>query len=189
MNDIFFTSDTHFNHENICKLSNRPFQSLEEMTEKYVETWNSQVSNSDRIHHLGDFALSWGKKHAEPVDKILSRLNGQKFLITGNHDRNEVINNRRWVSVRDYCELKIDFGGVHKQRIVMCHYPLRSWNQMHRNGNWSWMLHGHCHGTLKDIGGKIWDVGVDNNNHRPISIDEVKILMDFREPLFVDHHI
>lgn len=183
--ETWFTSDTHFRHTNIVELSKRPFQSLEEMTERIIENWNAVIGKSDTVYHLGDFALSWGKKDAEPVDSILARLNGQKHLIVGNHDRDEVVKNKRWASARSYHELKIDMGGVHRQRIVLFHYPIRSWNQIHRG---AWMLHGHSHGSLEDIGGKTIDVGVDPLNYMPINIHQVAEIMEKRPPVYYDHH-
>ena len=183
---IYFTADTHFNHEAVIRYSNRPFSDLEEMHERLIESWNELVKPGDTIYHLGDFALSWGKKSDELIDAVLSRLNGQKWLITGNHDREEVVNNRQWVKVLPYHELKVDRGGEHKQRIVLSHYSMRSWNQSHRG---SWMLHGHSHGNLSDIGGKSCDVGVDSWNYRPVSIDVMECYMSQRDIRAVDHHV
>jgi len=113
-------------------------------------------------------------------------LNGNLHLITGNHDRKEVTNNPRWSNVAPYHEIKIDFGDKHKQRICMCHYSMRTWNQMARG---SWMLYGHSHGNLPDIGGKTMDVGVDAVGHRLIDIHEIKDIMDKREIINAgDHH-
>lgn len=182
---IWFTSDTHFNHDNVIRYSSRPFQNLEEMTEAMIVNWNAAVAHGDTVYHLGDFALSWGKKHAQVIDSILARLNGQKWLIVGNHDRDEVTKNKRWVAVKDYHEIKVDLGGLHKQRIVMCHYAMKVWNQIHRG---AWMLHGHSHGNLIDEGGKIMDVGVDCNNYRPINLEEVIEYMDGRNVIARDHH-
>lgn len=183
---IWFTADTHFNHTNIIEYSARPFSSLEEMTEKLIENWNMRVKPGDTVYHLGDFALSYGEKHRELINDLLADLNGQKWLITGNHDRKEVTSNRRWVKVLDYCEIKVDLGGEHKQRIVMCHYAMRVWNQCHRG---AWMLHGHSHGNLVDVGGKTMDVGVDCHRYAPISIDDVAKFMATRVPLVLDHHV
>ncbi len=53
----------------------------------------------------------------------------------------------------------------------------------------AWMLYGHSHGNLPDIGGKTMDVGVDCHGYKPISLDEVAEFMAGREFVPVDHHI
>jgi calcineurin-like phosphoesterase family protein len=183
---MFFTSDHHFNHTNIIRHSNRPFSSLEEMHEQLVSRWNSAVSPRDVVYHLGDFALSWGKKHDGVVEELLRVCNGRKTLIVGNHDKKAVLRSNLWEAVVPYHELKIGLGGVHKQRIVMCHYALRTWNQMHRG---AWMLHGHSHGSLTDVGGKTLDVGVDCHNYTPISLEYVREYMSHRQIVSFDHHV
>jgi len=174
---IWFTSDTHFNHGNIVQFCNRPYEDLAEMTAALIENWNSCVKPGDVIYHLGDFALTWGKQHDELIDSLLTQLNGNKFLITGNHDREPVTRNPRWTKVAPYHELTVDIGGV-KQPIVLCHYAMRVWNRSHYG---AWMLHGHSHGTLRDLGGKILDVGVDCSGYRPVDIDTVAFIMQSRK--------
>ena len=53
----FFTSDTHFGHENIIKYCNRPFTSTEEMDKALISNWNKVVKPEDTVFHLGDFAV------------------------------------------------------------------------------------------------------------------------------------
>jgi calcineurin-like phosphoesterase family protein len=180
----YFTADTHLNHDNIREYCSRPFGSLHDMTNAIIDHWNAVVHYGDLIYHLGDFALSWGKRNATLIDTLLRRLNGNKWLIIGNHDRREVRKNPRWNKVAHYHELKVDMGGPHRQRIVLSHYPLQSWNQMHRG---AWMLHGHCHGTLEDTGGKIMDVGVDCHGYRPVGLGEVTEYMAGREGVVRDY--
>jgi len=138
---IFFTSDTHFNHAKVLEHSRRPFRDLDEMTEALIYNWNSVVSKSDVIYHLGDFGLTWGAKHQDAIDSVLKKLNGTKILITGNHDRKEVTKNKRWALVTPYHEIKMPYSQPQSRKIVLCHYALRTWNQCHRG---AYMLHGHC---------------------------------------------
>jgi calcineurin-like phosphoesterase family protein len=182
---IWFTSDTHFLHAGIIDHCERPFFDVNHQTEELISRWNNYVKPGDTIYHLGDFAITYGRRDLDKVDAILSRLNGQKWLINGNHDRDEVKNNPRWHKVCDYHELKVDLGGVHKQRIVLFHYALRVWNQNHHG---AWMLHGHSHGNLESCGGKTFDVGVDCFEYAPISIENVSHLMKSKEFLPMDHH-
>lgn len=184
---IFFTADTHFGHAAVIEHSRRPFADLAAMHEALAYAWNDRVKPGDTVYHLGDFALSWGRnKSGAMIDDLLARLNGHKWLICGNHDSDEVTKNPRWLKVVDYHELKIGLGGIHKQRIILSHYPMLAWNQNHRG---SWMLHGHCHGKLPDPGGKIADVGVDVRQYRPWSLDEVAEFMADRPIVCRDHHV
>lgn len=182
---IYFTSDTHFNHENVIQYSKRPFASLEDMECVFIHRWNQRVKPGDLVYHLGDFALSWGAKHAEKIDRILASLNGTKILIKGNHDRKEVTSNWRWSAVYDLKEIKVDLGGEHRQKITLCHYAMRTWPSVHYG---AWMLYGHSHGSMPDTGGLTMDVGVDCHDYRPISIEEVAAFMQDRKPLLEDHH-
>lgn len=181
---IFFTADTHFFHENICEYSHRPFSGLPEMTEQLIARWNSVVSGGDIVYVLGDFALT-NNSSGDKVDEILQQLKGTKFLVYGNHDRKSVLNSKFWAKVTPYHEIKIDFGEEHKQKVVLCHYAMRVWNQNHRG---AWMLHGHSHGNLSDIGGKIVDVGVDVWDYTPVSATRLHEFMHNREIKAYDHH-
>lgn len=77
----FFTSDPHFYHTNVIKYCDRPYLSVEEMNEALVNNWNSAVKSEDTVYCLGDFSMA-----ARPVETFTPRLNGNKFLIPGNHD-------------------------------------------------------------------------------------------------------
>jgi calcineurin-like phosphoesterase family protein len=89
---IFIISDTHFNHGNILQFLNadgsmvRPgFTDVEDMNETIIHNWNSVVSPVDHVYHLGDVYFGKNKNSASNRN-ILSRLNGKKRLILGNHD-------------------------------------------------------------------------------------------------------
>ena len=79
---VYITSDTHFAHKNILEYENRPFKDLSDMREQLILNWNSVVSEDDIVIHLGDFGMC----NKETATEILTRLNGKKILIKGNHD-------------------------------------------------------------------------------------------------------
>lgn len=81
--NTFFTSDTHFGHERIISLSDRPFRDVQHMNEMLIHNWNSVVGPTDHVYHLGDVALGT----FEESMKCVGRLNGIKHLVVGNHDR------------------------------------------------------------------------------------------------------
>lgn len=174
MKKLFFTSDHHFGHANIIKFCNRPFESVEEMNEELVKRWNEKVGPKDDVFYLGDFALSNDRQW---VADLLDRLNGNKFLITGNHEGSAMNHRKKFQWVKEYYELKVQDpelkNGV--QRIVLFHYAMRTWRGA---GRGTWQLYGHSHGTLPDEEDKLaFDIGVDCHDFYPLSYDEVKEIM------------
>ena len=155
---VFFTSDTHFGDHRVLNIRPRPFGSLNEMNEAIVTRWNARVGSDDEIWHLGDFA-----SRLKVAQAILPRLNGHKHLVTGNNDEPAVCA-LNWSSVQAYAELAVD--GV---MLVLCHYPLRTWNGIQRG---ALNLHGHSHGRLKPLR-RQFDVGVDAHQFQPIRLDEL----------------
>lgn len=174
---VFFISDTHFGHANVIKYSGRPFASVEEMDEAMISNWNAVVKRGDRVYHLGDFSFY---KPAE-TEKILKRLEGDKYLVIGNHDTNPKQFDRYFYWVKDTFTLKVD-----GQKIFLSHYAHRVWESSHHG---AWNLHGHSHGTLPRLPGyKQADMGVDCWGYRPVPFEEIKAQMDAIEFIPVDHH-
>jgi len=87
MPSVFLVSDTHFGHAGVCKFTEsdgvtkiRPWTDPQEMDEEMVKRWNETVRPNDKVYHLGDVVIN--RKSLS----IMSRLNGDKVLIRGNHD-------------------------------------------------------------------------------------------------------
>lgn len=176
---IWFTSDTHFGHQNILKFCERPFVSIEEMDNAIIERWNSKVGKDDIVFHLGDFAFATNKRW----QKLIALLNGKIYLILGNHD---VI---RWPGtytmqlfdrVENQMMLKID----NKYKVYLNHFPFLCYDGTYRNPyDCTIQLHGHVHERVGDVGKDAqrlqyrfpyqYDVGVDNNNFYPVSWEEI----------------
>jgi len=94
---IFFTADLHFYHENVIKHAQRPFANATEMNETLIRNWNQTVSSADEVYILGDVTM----KGAEQAARVLSRLNGHKHLIRGNHDK---FAEQKSLDTRVYCQ-------------------------------------------------------------------------------------
>jgi calcineurin-like phosphoesterase family protein len=163
----FFTSDTHFFHEKIIEYARRPFANASIMNEVLIHNWNSVVGMTDRVFHCGDFIVGLGKNDPEA---IYQRLNGQIFLIRGNHERAADKHKQRFEWIKDYYEY--DRHGI---KIVLFHYAQRIWNASHHG---SWHLYGHSHGDMPDRPYELcFDVGVDCWNFTPLSLDQVSEVM------------
>lgn len=186
---IWFTSDTHFCHKGI--LVHRPmFHDVEEMNETLITNWNSRVDGKDDVYHLGDFSFAGTQRTLE----VMVRLNGIKYWVTGNHDKEqskkpEISALFRWIKPYHLLKVRDPFSPhawVGKQRIVLFHYALRVWDRSHYG---TWHLYGHSHGNLfDDPNARSMDVGVDPNKFYPISYDEVKEKMLKKKFIPVDHH-
>ncbi len=62
-----------------------------------------------------------------------------------------------------------------KQKIILCHYPIESWDCKYHG---SWHLHGHSHGLTPSLDSMArLDVGVDAQKYQPISYEEIKYVM------------
>jgi calcineurin-like phosphoesterase family protein len=155
----FFTSDHHFGDARRLGIDRRPFSSRDAMDAAMIETWNAVVRPGDDVWHLGDFARTGA--HAA---LILAQLQGRKHLIAGNNDPPETLALTAWASVAQYAEMEVDGLGL-----VLCHYPFRTWNGMHRG---RLNLHGHSHGRLKPMT-RQYDVGVDVRDFRPVRLAEI----------------
>lgn len=135
------------------------------MNEAMVKNHNEIVKPTDIVFLLGD--LGW----PDPSEYI-KRLNGDKILITGNHDDRGLLSKLRRENIIstqfDYFELDAKEYGWPK--IVMSHYPIESWNRKYHG---SIHLHGHTHGTLDNSGLMRFDMGVDCNDYRPFSLRQV----------------
>lgn len=173
--NIWFTSDTHFYHEGVIRFCRRPFADVGEMNEELIRRWNQTVPPDGIVFHLGDFCVGKPRNW----ESVLSALNGNIYLILGNHDMKNL--NRgfmlRFASVTQQMSIEVD-----RQSIVLNHNPFLCYGGAYRN---TWQLFGHVHsGPYKNNGLDIprlemlfplqYDVGVDNNDYRPISFLEVR---------------
>jgi calcineurin-like phosphoesterase family protein len=153
---IWFTADTHFGDHRTLNIARRPFAELAAMDAALVAAWNAAVAPDDTVWHLGDVA-----RRGADVPALLARLHGTKHLVRGNNDPPETAAATGWASVQGYAELT---AGPH--RLVLCHYPFRSWNGQ---GRGALDLHGHSHGRLKPLPRQI-DVGVDAQGFAPVGL-------------------
>ena len=188
---VWFTADTHFGHANILKYSGRPFDGdVERHDRALVANWNANVGPRDLVYHLGDFAF----KSTQSAAEYRRKLNGQIYLIEGNHDSAARADANVFLHVGQVAEVK-----VNGQRVWLSHYAHRVWPRSHKG---SWHLYGHSHGSLADDPNALsLDVGVDAHaarlagrgerrpeDYRPMRFEEVAALMEQKTFVPIDHH-
>lgn len=178
---VYFTSDTHFGHENIIRFCNRPFRNAEEMNAELIRRWRETVPDDGIIFHLGDFAHG----NARIWNDILSALSGRIYLILGNHDMKALRQGYLGRFEHVAQQMTIRVGG---QAIVLNHNPFLCYGGSYRD---VWQLFGHVHSgptshtgldrpRLKILFPLQYDVGVDNNDFRPVSFAEVKTKIELQ---------
>lgn len=190
-NNLWFTSDTHYAHNNICRgvtnwitspnydeCMTRDFANVEHMNDALVEGINGVVDPNDWLIHLGD----WSFGGFERIQEFREQINCKNIvLLIGNHDhhieKNKDNIRKLFTHVAHYEELRVTQGKNPMNQFVLCHYPIISWNGMHKGVK---MLHGHQHLKNSDRftqNGRM-DVGICGNpDFRPYHIDEVILLL------------
>lgn len=145
------------------------------MNSRLIENWNKVVTPTDTIFFLGDLILSNNKKQ---VKDILDSLHGKIIFIVGDHDGSVIqLYPERFEAIYHFHQI----NPLPKlPTISLMHYCMRVWPKSHFN---SWHCYSHSHGKLPSIG-KSHDVGVDNNNFTPISLDEIEEMMKLKEDNF-----
>lgn len=189
----FVASDIHFNHLNILKYCphrggpDTDWDKVAKMNELIISNWNSMVKPEDETYIVGDVAMGL----IEKAPALISRLNGKKYLIKGNHDKTLTkkradgtrISDDLFASVHDYLEIFHSVDGK-KHFLCMSHFPMSHWNGMNQG---SMMIHGHLHGSPSGLSGRIKDVGIDTNNLFPYKLD--KVVRDLLKiDVIRDHH-
>ena len=180
MSEIFFTSDTHFGHQPEFLWKPRGFSSVEEMDEAIIENWNKVVKPNDIVYHLGDTMLNDNVYGLE----CFKRLNGQIFLIYGNHDsdarKNLLFTELSGKMLGGWYAWLIKYN---KLSIYMSHYPTLTANYDEKHFNQHVLsLHGHTHQRTNWLDLKnpfLYHVGLDSHNNTPVHIDEV--ITDIRQ--------
>jgi calcineurin-like phosphoesterase family protein len=175
MSNVWFISDTHFNHHKIILLESArasEFDSIEEHDETLVERWNEVVRPNDVVWHLGDVAM-WDKESLG----VVARLAGIKRLLLGNHDN---------LKPQAYIDAGFQrvYAGVEKYGAWLSHIPIHPMSVERYGVN----IHGHTHTQRATVLADAMDgdylesvtdrryicVSAEQIGYQPVSLDEVR---------------
>lgn len=134
----YYISDLHFGSEN--RYENRDWTT----DQRIIQNWNQVVSPHDKVYILGDVCREANGGDGSYLIEILTKLNGKKILITGNHDRHLGEKVRAcFTEICDYKEITDCYDGK-RYHLILSHYPILIWRGQHYR-----MIHlyGHVHCT------------------------------------------
>ena len=153
--ELFVTSDNHWFHHNIIRFQDRPWN----VDKLMMERWNAAVDEQAMVLHCGDVVHRCTLEH---VTRHLPPLNGQKYLLRGNHDRQAralYFANRGWQLVEPFsCPYRDWF-------VLFTHRPVPTDQLPQRTIN----VHGHIHRTPPYSARHI-NVSVERWDYRPVRL-------------------
>ena len=186
----YFTSDLHLGHLKANELCHRPYGSVEEMNYDLIARHNSVVTPEDMVYYLGDMCM--GK--LEDSMPLLSRLNGNKLLILGNHDRPSVAYHHKKADARNsWLERYKQYFPVILEQMelpllgddffLLSHFPYNDpdfkdhayegrYEALLPENHGKWLIHGHVHGAWRVKDRQI-NVGVDAWNGYPVPLETI----------------
>jgi calcineurin-like phosphoesterase family protein len=156
---IFFTSDTFFGRSFVAL--ERGFESEEEMSETYIENWNSKISKDDIVYHLGNF--SWDPISCEVA---MSVLNGKIHFLSGTYDSH--LADMSLIRLNKHVLLQNQITYIHNKKAIISHWPLLDWpgkNEGIIN------VHGGDFETETVHGSFRFNANIDSWNDGPIELD------------------
>lgn len=175
MTNTFFSSDHHLGHANILKFLRsdgvtplRSFATIEDHDEHLIAQHNSVVGPKDTCWFLGDVVINRRFLH------LISRLNGRKRLVLGNHD---IFSNKDYYNA--------GFEDLHSFRkfdgFVCTHIPVH----VDSLGRWGVNVHGHTHSNrvmlmhgdqrTNKVDPRYHSVCMEQlDNYVPISLEDLK---------------
>lgn len=163
---VFLYSDPHFGHAGVCRFMRndgvtklRPWDNAEEMDEELVKRFNERVRPNDKCYFLGDVVIN------RKALKIMSRLNGDKVLIRGNHDI---------FPDTEYRQYFRELRAYHVMNgMILSHIPIHT-ESLSRFGT---NIHGHLHANRVMLGDNIDPryhcVCVEQTDYTPILFEDV----------------
>ena len=177
MAKVFFTSDLHFGHKNLCQ--GLRGMTAEESDQLIIDNWNKVVTKRDLVYVLGDITM----ENQNDIPKYISQLNGRIVLIGGNHDTKQCCDVYRKLGITVMgC---LEYKGFICTHIPIHPYELQQEGRQIARGN----IHGHVHkaGIIEgeeytpktDYGPLYYNVNIELHNYTPIAFDD--LVVDFQK--------
>lgn len=162
MSVIRFISDLHLGHAKILQFSPDRGGTCQESHDAWiVDMWNSVVEKRDHVWILGDMCFN------KMALRNLTKMNGQKTLLVGNHDEMDWYTYHGWLDkVKGFTKFK---------NMWLSHCPI---HPIELRGKTN--VHGHVHmNTLQDP--NYINVSVESLQGVPITLEEIQTIIEKRK--------
>lgn len=181
--NIYVIADHHFFHNNIINYTRENFENVLDMNNYIINKHNEIVNDNDIVFFLGDFSF----KKCE-IKNLLSKLNGQKYLVLGNHDEKDIVKNYHQLGF-----LGVYLNPIRINNLFLSHEPL-IYNERDDNSFNSIVkeflktsdacnYHGHIH--FEEEKSLLYrNVTVEVLDYKPLLIGKTKVLEE--KPLFIN---
>ena len=145
---MYITSDTHYNHKNICSAvtewkdtrpgQTRDFKSLSHMNQTIVNNINAVVGEDDILIHFGDFSFGGIEQIWEFRKQIVCKY---IYLIFGNHDEHIIANKQLMNLYKDPENCKILEGDFHENHYSEYKFGEYWSNEVYTQDLFTWCGH------------------------------------------------
>ena len=153
----FFIADTHFDDDALRRYEDRPFSNTSEMNEAIIDRWNRIVSDDDEVYLVGDVGNT----------EYISKLNGIKYLIKGNHDK---------LSNDEY--RRLGFAECYDKPIIYADFWIVSHEPVYVNRNMPYAnIFGHVHNNpaYNTVSARGYCVSVDRTDFAPVPFEQIML--------------
>lgn len=157
---IYVTSDLHFNHPGILKLSRGQFKTVQEHNDYIINKYNSVVGKDDLVYILGDLGFT----PLKDLKPLISRLNGRKVLILGNHDKGTIGEYRAMGFIEVY-----NHPVYYSNDIILSHEPVKE----AFDNPYVFNVHGHLHRSKLSLNNYI-NVNIEETDFLPVSLKDLQ---------------
>ncbi len=183
---VFVISDQHFDHKNILNYTRKDLfdSDIDIMNNEIISNHNKVVDKDDIVIMLGDFSFRMGN---ERLKELVSKLNGHKILVMGNHDINDRPDIYLKAGFEEVYPYPIKFNGDYYS-----HYPLNAsidssdrpttllYNSLaeeFKKSNTGINYHGHQHKIVNN-GDREKNVACENVDYKPLFVGRTKTFIN-----------
>lgn len=156
----WLVADWHLGEDRF-EIMDRPFKQVDEMINTLIIHHNSVVGKDDLVYVIGDVCYQKAPEYLP----LVTKFNGKKVLIRGNHDRGIPDSEFKKYFKNVIAEgsgLELTIGDI---PCYLTHYPTRG-----RKDRFN--IVGHIHGVFK-VQLNMLNVGVDAHHFRPVNANKV----------------